>query len=166
MAFKRGIVAFAFGAPAELTSNQRVAEIAETWSGLYGGASVYTQADVPIAPGRDRKVVRIREVPGEPPPTLRIARGASEWAKWRQLDELWIACATPHLWRCERDLRYALSENGSLIDVGICPEVIREPYDWFCPESTQERTRTEKAWRKRERILEWTPMFIYTRLAS
>ena len=165
MSFKQGIVAFAFGTPSTIDSNLRIAQIADTWSGLYNGARIYTQEDVPVR--RKRSVHTIRQAAcTDPPPTLRIARGVVRWALWHRINELWIVCATPHLWRCKRDLAFAIGELGADIDVHVCPEVEREPDGWFCPESTQPRTQSEQAWKRRERILYWMPMFLYTRLAA
>ena len=104
---------------------------------------------------------------GEPPPTLRVCRGAVRWAMRLGLDELWIVCAKPHLWRCERDLKYAVSEAKAQIAVRICEEVEQYPEDeWFCSDSTQERTQSREAWDKRERIIKIMPFFVYKLVAS
>jgi hypothetical protein len=38
--------------------------------------------------------------------------------------------------------------------------------EWFCPDSTQERTRSREAWDKRERILKFMPFFLYKCIAK
>lgn len=68
-----GIVAFAFGAPGRILSNRLIAGIASRKARELG-ATVYTQFDVLVEP--EIKVEYISENPGNPPPTLRIARGA------------------------------------------------------------------------------------------
>ncbi len=167
---KAGVVAFAFGVPRTLRSNKQVAEIAskKAWE---LGAPVYTQLDVPIPIGAGIQVEYVGEQAGKPPPTLRIARGAVQWAKKNDFHELWVAAARPHLWRVERDVKRAVVEawrpGSDWIDVFVCPEP--EPYlydSWFCKDSEQERTRTPKAWNKRERVVQLMPFFVYKRVAS
>ncbi|MCX6764540.1 MAG: hypothetical protein NTU58_02420 [Candidatus Nealsonbacteria bacterium] len=134
-------------------------------------ASIYTQFDISINPGegdiKDIKVVYTEETQGNSPPTLRIARGAVYWAEALELEELWIVAAVPHLWRCERDLKYAVREVGLQIDIHICEDVYKYPEDeWYCFESKQIRTRSQKDWKKRENKLKKMPMFIYKRIAK
>lgn len=112
-------------------------------------------------------MVYTEEEQGSPPPTLRIARGAVSWAERLKLEELWVAAAEPHLWRCERDLKYARDEVGSEIDIYICEDIRKYPEDeWFCPESEQRHTRSPEDWWKRERKLKKMPMFFYKRAAK
>ncbi|MBI2010933.1 MAG: hypothetical protein HYS89_01725 [Candidatus Colwellbacteria bacterium] len=159
-----GIVAFAFGAPSSIRSNQLIGQIAtgEAW-GLK--APIYTQLDIHIESGVE--VTYADEKPGEPPTTLRIARGAVGWAKQRGLTELWVAAAAPHLWRAWRDLRKAVREAGGGIHVRPCPEIELYPWNgWFSADSTQQRTRSEKTWNRRERVLKLMPFWLYKRVAS
>lgn len=159
-----GIVAFAFGVPAGIRANRQIALIAER-KALELYAPIYTQRDVAI--DSSLPIEYIQEEPGKPPPTLRIARGAVAWAKKRGIEELWIACARPHFWRCKRDLKYAIQEAGANMVVLVCPGVWSYPEEeWYSPDSTQPRVRSKKAWRSRERILELLPMFIYKLVAS
>jgi len=161
---KQGVVAFAFGVPATILSNRRIAEMASKKARELG-ALVYTQRDVQVGSGIS--VYYIEERPGNPPPTLRIARGAVKWAQERELKELWIACAMPHLRRCERDLRYAIIEAGAKVKMRFCLEIIRYPEgSWYCPDSTQKRVRSQKDWMGKERILMLMPMFFYKLVAS
>jgi hypothetical protein len=157
---KSAVVAFAFGVPHSIRSNQRIADMARD------SPLIYTQRDIRIKNPVGR-VDYTEEKEGEPPPTLRIARGAVQWAMNLGITELWIACALPHLWRCRRDLEYAIEEAGGEITVWICEEVMEYPMSsWFCPDSTQPRTGSQKAWVKRERILWRMPMVIYKLIAS
>ncbi len=160
-----GIVAFAFGAPETINSNQLIAHIALQKAREFN-APVYTQLDVRVEPGI--KVTYTDEKPGQPPPTLRIARGAAQWAKRQGLVELWIVAARPHLWRCVRDLTQSVREAGAPIVIRVCnKEIYRFPEDeWFCPDSTQPRARSRKDWQGRERILKFMPFFFYKRVAS
>jgi len=165
---RSGVVAFAFGAPDSIYSNYIIGVIA-AMKAEECGASIYTQADICIeAVFSSIEVEYTEEELGNPPPTLRIARGAVLWAKKHGVRELWIAAAKPHLWRCVRDLKYATREASEAITVYVCERVesSREDEDWFCPDSTQERTRSREAWEKRERIVRWMPMWLYKRVAS
>ena len=156
---KVGIVAFAFGTPETILANRRIAEIASNKARELN-SRVYTQLDIRIEDGV--KVEYAKEKPGNPPPTLRIARGAVQWAKRYRLTELLVVAAKPHLWRALRDLRRAVREAGTPIEVQACPEINSYPeVSWFCLDSTQDRVRTRGAWNKRERILKLLPFFIY-----
>lgn len=161
----RGIVAFAFGAPCTIRSNWHIARIASNKVRELV-APCYTQRDVNIAPIIS---FRILEESGNPPPTLRIARGAVRWAKHpkNRIEEIWVVAAKPHLWRCMRDMRMAVQEAGGGIIVLACGEIEQVSEDeWFCSDSTQERTQSREAWEKRERVLKLMPLFIYKRIAS
>ncbi len=159
---KLGVVAFAFGAPFHIPSNTHVGSIAANKARDLK-ALIYTQWDVNLPIYFCFECERIRDDKrGKPPSTLRIARGAVVWAKRLGLNELWIAAAKPHLWRCERDLKAAVCEAGMKIDIKCCEEIKTFPdYAWFWPESTQARTRSPEAWERRERILRILPFFIY-----
>ena len=159
-----GVVAFAFGAPETIRSNRRIAEIALKKSRELN-ARVYTQLDIHVEPGI--KVEYTEEEAGNPPPTLRIARGAVKWAKRHGLSELWVVAAKPHLWRTLRDIQQAIRENGAQIEVCACKEIEQYPEDsWFCPDSTQDRVRSREAWDKRERFLKLMPFSVYKRVAK
>ena len=159
---KAGIVAFAFGVPASVHSNMLIARVASQKARELV-APVFTQLDVGIDP--DVEVFHIIERLGEPPPTLKIAKEAVQWAVEIGIRQLWVVAAKPHLWRCLRDLKQAACEEGIKIDV--CEEIEKYPADeWFCDDSTQERTRSRKAWERRERILKCLPFFIYKCIAS
>ena len=183
MAEKKAVVAFAFGAPSNITSNGRIAEIAVKKAielacpADIRQALIYSQKDVyfsyslkrlvPPAMSAFVNVQYTAEAEGDSPPTLRMARGAVAWAKRLGIGELWIVAAKPHLWRCKRDLEYAVREARARIKVCVCGEIASSREDeWYCPESTQPRVCSKEAWRKRERILELMPMFIYKLIAS
>ena len=107
------------------------------------------------------------EEPGNPPPTLRIARGAVQWAKRHGLTKLWVVTAKPHLWRALRNVQQAVREVGARIEVRACKEIEQYPENsWFCPDSTQDRVRTRETWDKRENIVKLIPFFIYKHIAS
>ncbi len=164
MKIKGGIVAFAFGAPYTILSNRRIARIASR-KAYELDAPVYTQLDVNIELGI--KVEHTEEELGNPPPTLRIARGAVQWAKQRRLAVLWVVAAKPHLWRVLRDLNQAICEAGENIYVRTCEEIEQYPEEsWFCPNSTQKRTQSRKNWDWREKILKLVPFFVYKRVAK
>lgn len=159
-----GVVAFAFGMPNTIQPNRRIAEIASKKAKELNG-SVYTQLDIRVE--EDILVEYIEEEPGNPPPTLRIARGAVQWAKRHGFTQLWVVAAKPHLWRALRDVQQVVREVGVRIEVYVCKEVEQYPEDsWFCPDSTQDRVRSRKAWDKRENIVKLMPFFVYKRIAS
>ena len=159
-----GVVAFAFGAPKTIRSNRRIAKIAFKNARKFNGL-VYTQLDICVDEGIP--VEYTKEEPGNPPPTLRIARGAVQWAKRNRLTKLLVVAAEPHLWRALRDVRQAVREDGVRIEVRVCEEIEQYPKDsWFCLDSTQERVRSWKAWNKREIILQLMPFFFYKLVAS
>jgi len=159
-----GVVAFAFGVPETILSNRRIAEIASKKARELNGR-VYTQLDIRVEEGIP--VEYTEEEPGNPPPTLRIARGAVQWAKRHGLTELWVVAAKPHLWRALRDVQQAVREAGARIEVRVCKEIEQYLEDsWFCPDSAQDRVRSRKAWDKRENIVKLMPFFVYKCVAS
>lgn len=163
---KTGIVAFAFGAPAKIRSNASISLIVARKAAELK-APVFTQQDVQIIRS-GIEVIYVKEKPGDPPPTLRIARIAVRWAREQGIRELWIIAAGPHVWRCERDLKYAVSEVNALIKVRVCKEIKqnREIDPWYCRDSSQSRTRSFFNWWSREAILRLMPMFLYKRIAG
>lgn len=163
----KGVVAFAFGVPETIQSNRRIAEIASDKARELGAVGVYTQDDVRVGPGVIRFLTD--EEPGSPPPTLRMARGAVQWAMHpdHRIVEIWVAAAKPHLWRCLRDMKAAVQEAGGGIVVRVCEEIEQVPErEWFCADSTQGRTQSREAWEKRERIVCLMPFCVYKRVAS
>jgi hypothetical protein len=161
---KAGIVAFAFGASDSILSNQRIADIARHKAKALN-VRVYTQLDIQVGPGIE--VEYTTEEPGKPPPTLRIARGAIQWAKREGIAVLWVVAAKPHLRRCERDLREAVKEEEVKVAIRVCSGIDKfSDEEWFCPDSTQSRTRSRKDWERRENILALLPFFVYKSVAS
>jgi hypothetical protein len=161
---KAGILPFAFGVPETILSNRRIAQITSQKARELE-APVYTQLDISIEAGIE--VEFTEEQPGNPPPTLRFARGAVEWARRKNLTDLWIVAAKPHLWRCVRDLIRAIREVKAQIEIHVCEEIEQYPEDeWFCADSTQERTQSKKNWEGRERIIKLMPFFVYKFIAS
>ncbi len=159
-----GIVAQAFGVPCTINSNKIIAKLASQKARDFL-ATVYTQADVLVELGID--VEYIFEESGNPPPTLRIARSAVQWAKRNKLEKIFIVAAKPHLWRCIRDFNYAVQESKAQIEICACKEI--EQYledEWFCLDSRQIRTCTKWDWWSRELILRLIPFCIYKRIAS
>lgn len=192
MGLKIGIVAFAFGVPHSTLANQRIAETAryEVWrqerearyqgflqeSSLEIHCQIFTQRDVQFNVRIERTSIEvlsagdityIEEEPDGPPPTLRIARGAVEWAKQRRIGRLWVVAAKPHLWRCVRDLEYAICEADAHIKVSVGEEIKQSLGKWwFDPGSTQKRVHSFWRWWPREIILRLMPMAIYKRVAG
>lgn len=72
-----------------------------------------------------------------------------------------------HLRRCVRDLKHEARKAKTHIEICVCEDI--DTYDegeWFCPDSSQRRTRSRRDWQTRERILMLMPMFVYERVAS
>ncbi|PIU01413.1 hypothetical protein COT68_03365 [bacterium (Candidatus Torokbacteria) CG09_land_8_20_14_0_10_42_11] len=161
----KGIVAFAFGVDGKILPNLELAKIASDKAEELK-APVYTQSDIIII-RKGIEVVYIKEEPDNPPPTLRIARGAVKWAERQGITELWVAVARPHSWRAMRDMEEAVRETGAQIAVQICEEIYDVPAsEWFCPDSTQTRTRSWWRFWPREAVLQLLPFWIYKRVAS
>ena len=159
-----GIIAFAFGAPDNILSNRIISGIASKKARKLN-SHIYTQLDVRIEDGVPTE--RIRERSGKPPSTLRFAREAVNWAEQEGIEKLWVVAAKPHLWRALRDVREAVREAGMFTKVLPCKEIGQYPEDsWFCQDSSQKRTRSSKAWDRRERILKCMPWFLYKLIAS
>lgn len=161
---KAGIVAFAFGTPSNIWSNILIADIA-SGNAREQNIPIFTQRDVYIEQGVE--VEYCEEKPENPLSTLYIARRAVRWAVQKDFEKLWIVAAKPHLQRCVRDLEYAAREAKAVLEIRVVEEINWYPYhQWYCQDSKQKRTRSEKMWRARERILEYMPMFLYKLLAS
>jgi len=158
---KRGIVGFAFGTDSSILSNERIGRIA-SYEAKLSNSAVFTQLDVHIERGVE--IEYITDGVGNPPPTLRIARGAAQWAKRLGVAELKIVAASPHRWRCKRDLEYALREAG--VKAKVLAHIPLGDEGWFCENSTQTRTRSPWRWWPREIILRLLPMSIYKRVAG
>lgn len=161
---KLGIIAFAFGQPWEIPANYEIARTAQRLSEECD-APVYTQKDIffNILP---EDVEYIKE-DDTPPPTLRIARGAVQWAKKKGITTLLVIAAEPHRWRAIRDVRAAIDEQG-LETTSFCYKEWKEEMKelWFSSVSTQKRTRSWWGWWPREIIARLLPLWLYKIIAS
>jgi hypothetical protein len=159
-----GIVALAFGVPDTIEANKRIAFIASHHSRELS-APIFTQADVFVEPRATAHY--ICEEPHMPPPTLRMARESVLWAKEMGIRSLILVAAKPHLRRALRDIRYAIREAGLALDVLVCEEVSQsQEVGWYCPDSTQKRTRSKWNWWTRELFVLLLPFCIYKRLST
>jgi hypothetical protein len=103
----------------------------------------------------------------DPPPTLREARGAVEWAKRRGLTRLMVVAAKPHLPRCLRDLMRASEEANVSLSFFVPEEITQSDEDeWFCLGSVETRVKTKSMWLVRERILILLPFWLYQLVAN
>jgi len=129
-------------------------------------AAIYTQHDVmPLEPGIEVELTQ--ENYPQRVPTLRIARGAVNWARGRGYSELWVCAAEPHIARCLRDLDYAVREANAEIKLKPRENVEQHPIDfWFCSDSTQLDTRVPAIWRARDAVLMNMPMRLYALIAG
>ncbi|MDP1689353.1 MAG: hypothetical protein Q8L47_04480 [bacterium] len=175
METKPAVVAFAFGT-GHTQANPCIGLIAaekavslrfkRSFSDSLLEVTVYSQPDLSNHIWEVTPQSIIAEKPGKPSPTLRISMWVVERAVEDGVTDLWIAAASPHLPRCERDLRWAIRHAGADIRVHICEKIEEKSYEfWFDPASTQARTQTREAWEKRETLVMQLPFSIY-RLVS
>ncbi len=159
----KGVVAFAFGTPYTTQANREIRNIAARCS-----APIFTQQDIQFPDIWNMDVTYCVEKSGEPPPTLRIAREAVQWAVRLGIDEVTVVAARPHLWRAMRDMKMALKESGATyILVTKSSEVGQHPDDsWYSADSTQERARSARAFLPREYTLRLMPSWLYKMVAS
>jgi len=164
---EKGIVVFAFGAPHTTAANRRLATVAHRWARLMY-ASIFTQTAIQFeASSEPIDVSYCQERRGNPLSTLRIAREAAKWAAVNQIHEMWIIAAPSHMWRCNRDIRYAMREVRAWTNVKVYGDVDqRVGFRWYCPESTPKWARSWKAWWLRECLIRCVPMWLYNRVAS
>jgi hypothetical protein len=162
---KTGVVAFAFG-DGDIPPNHEIALVAERHAYADGEVwEILTQKEVPIyrSAGDPYFIEYISEqANGEP--TLRIARWMVARAVKLGIKKLIVVAAGPHVWRCMRDLRYAIKESG--VQIQLEQSQFSSFKAWFCEESSQSRTRSFRAWWPRELILRCIPMWIYTLIAG
>jgi hypothetical protein len=166
---RKGIVVFGFGSPPTIRANRRLVEIAslEAFWCDEEKISVYSHRDFCFDGEIGMEVDYLEEEPGNPPTTLRIARGAIGWAIQKNIGEIIIVAAKPHLWRAMRDLQFAIREAKAEIEVCASGGIDEfEEDDWFFSDSEMLRTSSKKAWNRRERILKQMPMFIYRYIAG
>ena len=163
MKTKIGIIALAFGRPKSLPSNRIISEIV-TKKAKELSAPVYTQFD--IRPNSKVDVYYTKEKPGHPAPTLRVMRGAVQWAYRKGITKFLIVAAKPHLPRGIRDLNYAMKEAKYQVEIEICKEIEAHSDKWFCPQSKQRHTRSKWIWKCREFIIRLLPFFVYKRIAG
>ncbi|MDX1608222.1 MAG: hypothetical protein R3251_03365 [Candidatus Spechtbacterales bacterium] len=152
---------FAFGVPQNTIPNRALSQWTTT-KAIANEASVYTQADIVLL-DESVEVRRVEESPGNPPPTLRIARGAAEYARELGVDEIHVLAAEPHRWRALRDQRKAVEELD--LDVEVKPANIPN-VGWYDKQSSQKRVRSCLNWWPRELILRAMPFSLYKRVAS
>jgi len=157
---KSGILAFAFGAPKTILANQLIAQIA-TQKAYELKAPIYTQLDIQIK-DKNVKVDFIKEQVSKRPSTLKISEKAIQWAENKNITDLWIVAASPHLWRCARDVSYIVDKKNLKINIHLCKKInIYPESSWFCINSIQKRTQSKKNWKRRERIIRLIPFYIY-----
>lgn len=158
-----GIVAFGFGTPSTLRSNQILVGIVSEFA-RNSNMRVYTHRD--IQPDNTLRVEYAEET-ANTLTTLQLARSAIEWAKRNNITVLWVAAAEPHVWRCVRDLRCCARIANYDIRIAVFSEIKQQAnHLWFSPESKQIHTRSRIVWYIRESILRLIPFSLYTRIVS
>ncbi len=183
-----GLVVYAFGTPHSNESNKAlvgyVLQLIQQRSEIR--FRIYTQNDIQFE-FSDMDVTYFPQLHDEEaPPTLRIARGAAQWAR-HHIDELFVIAATPHRWRALRDTRKAFKE--AVVHIPIELANFKHPYYihdnglyfyeyeskgiidddtgyWFDPNGTQIRATSRKHWEGRERILRFMPYPLYCIVAK
>lgn len=145
-----GVVAFAFGAPANTPPNRAIARRAKEIASRHGELPIAAQHEV--APKYAYHLDEGKQCVS----TLWLARRLRGIApvSWQKL---LVVAAPPHLERVVRDLRY----------VGFDAEPDREleylyhEEFWFSRNSTQRWTRSPQLWRMRETIIHLMPWWLY-----
>jgi hypothetical protein len=188
-----GLVVYAFGTPHSNKSNQALAgyvlslvrQRPEIRFRIYTQNDIQFwhteyheyQLDVTYFPQLDDE---------EAPPTLRIARGAAQWAQ-HQVDEVFVVAATPHRRRALRDTQAAFKEAAIEIPI-YCPKhdhpdftsfcVSFDDYAdhvraansdrnyWFDPDGTQFRAASRRYWNWREFWIRRAPYWLYRIVAK
>lgn len=187
-----GLVVYAFGTPHSNKSNRALAGhvlwlIQQCPEIRF---RIYTQNDISFEYFEHTEWLDVTYFPQlddeEAPPTLRIARGAAQWAR-HQVDEVIVIAATPHRWRASRDTCIAFQE--AVVDMPIYCQEFYHPkfisfcrsFDdyadhvraansdrnyWFDPDGTQFRATSCRHWNGRERILRIMPYPLYRIVAK
>jgi len=169
-----GLVVYAFGTPHSNDSNKALAGYVCQFIIQHPNIKflIYTQNDIQFEDSECLKITYFSQLHDEDaPPTLRIARGAAQWARHR-VDKVIVVAATPHRWRSLRDTRKAFEEAVVSIPIDIAnfkhPDYIYgdEMSYWFDPKGTQIRAASRIHWEQRERILRLMPYPIYRMIAK
>lgn len=125
---KVGVVAFGFGEPATLDVNKKLAAKATAIATTSGALMICTDRDV--SPHFKDMSIPVTEIdPTRKPTTYRLAVLVAAETKSAELEALHIIAAPCHMWRCRRDIAWALKEVGSTADIVLEP-VADYPYDF------------------------------------
>ena len=161
------IAAFAFGVPYSVRSNRWISDFSLRESIQHNRAPIFTQADIQFSGETGIYVKYIDEEIGHPPPTLRIARWIVKEAIALRAQKIIIIAALPHVRRCLRDIKMAIRESDSSIQVLISKEITTvQEDDWFDSRGTQFRAAAKVVWVIRDALLMSMPFWIYERVAS
>lgn len=160
------IAAFAFGAPADIAPNRAIARRAESL-GHQMGLTIFAQFDVAEDITNHKNLVFLDECEERGVSTFWLAEKLRDdfflYLPWVELapsappPRLLVVAAPPHIERCVRDLRHV--GFGAESDTGLA-DTYPSAF-WFCPESAQWRTRSQRFWWPREYILRWLPWRLY-----
>ncbi len=157
-----GIAGFAFGDD-EAPCNNFLSRIIEEESKRLN-AIIFVQSDIHIKDSYQPTYIR-ELANGNPPTTYRMANETIKWAKSNGIKTLYIAAATPHVWRVKRDLQKIIAEKKLDINLELLlREKEREayPYDsWFSEYSGQVHTKSKFNWWRREIIFMLMPFLVY-----
>jgi len=167
-----GIVAFAFGSPASILPNRFLKEAAASVAFKQSARLILTQKELPFP--SSITIVRFISEAENAEPTLRIARWAIEEAIKEGLTRLIVVAVGPHIWRCLRDIRWAIRQNKKAANIQVeeadlrgntCAHYLYPPI-CYSVESTQPRSRSALAWWPRELLLRCMPMWLYAIIAG
>ncbi len=115
-----GVVAFGFGEPASANPNPRIGECASKLASKKDVGVIVTDRDVfPHLSCGEIKVVQID--PSRVPTTYRLAGRAVKEAMKQRLATLHVVAAPCHMWRCLRDLGWAVQDQGSVLKLVAQP---------------------------------------------
>jgi len=161
------ILAFAFGSYENIRLNRLIANRA-TYLSLSGRADIFTQKDVPLGQMNPIFAENVTAKKGYFS-TLNVVQAFVNWIivssirgeKW---SECIIVAAPQHQWRCCRDLKKVLKEQGLTMKIFIDDEFEFE--DMYEKYSHQWWTRSWWQWWLREIPLRLLPWWLYKKITQ
>ena len=149
---KMGIVAFAFSVQRTGQNEWISSEVGEL--ARKGRYPIFTQRYF-LEFENSLDIEFVQEEPLKPAPTFRIAKEAVQWAIKRGISRLCIIAAPPHRRRCVRDMKFAVRQSKTEIQitVHIDSDKTANQVKWFTKGSGQPRTSSRTIWYLRETII-------------
>lgn len=165
------ILAFSFGSPCWLKSNQVIAKKTVILAKILN-ADIFTMKDILINKefahyhhveyaeniinnGVNKKYLS----------TLGLIRCFARYAKGKVWEKVWVIAAPQHIGRCLRDLEKTLKKENLRIEILIGNDADYDEEFWYFKDSTQRCTRSPFIWWLREIPLRLLPWWLYKKIA-